>query len=223
MNNPLHSIHPFLSKNSLSLSPGEWLNVTGLSPQALGHYAHDIISNHFEAKSRLSKKDYYFDNSRAGKLDQALCDFIIRKNPQMHEWDKREIRRAVMQRPDILIHAGRTCEFYEIKPDSIDGMLQGDKIYSIAISMDFFNLPYRLGVSFLPDPFLFLGSTLNKGKKYDFHFVAALIKPGLISYRFCVSTDINTNITFDKENNVADYFREFVKTQTTISFEKKKP
>ncbi len=93
---------------------------------------------------------------------------------------------------DIITHDPpfRT-EFYEIKPNSLDGALAGrTKVASIGALMSRFLLPYLPGTQYAPDKQIkiFSGNPLGSRLELFFHF--KWIQPGLIVYEICAEGDL---------------------------------
>jgi hypothetical protein len=94
--------------------------------------------------------------------------------------------------PDIMTHdpPGRT-EFYEIKPFSPDGLIEGElKVASVDAMMHFFSLPYRPGTIYSPNKKLLIFSGMPLGCKLDIFFHFQRVKPGLVVYEICAEGEL---------------------------------
>ena len=95
--------------------------------------------------------------------------------------------------PDLMTHAG-IQEFYEIKPNSIDGLAAGRvKIASLAALFAFLSLPYRQGTSWAPSERILLWSGLITGARIEayLHYFASPSVPGLIVYEICIEGELD--------------------------------
>jgi len=100
--------------------------------------------------------------------------------------------------PDIMtFDPGRREEFYEIKPNSVDGRFAGrTKIANIAALMASQGLPEVPGIQYSPNKKIKFFSGTPLGHKIDVFFHFERIAPGLIVYEFCVEGDI-VGLTLD--------------------------
>ena len=94
--------------------------------------------------------------------------------------------------PDIMTHdLARRTEFYEIKPNSVDGRFAGPtKIALIGAALASQGLPHRAGIQYTPNKRIrfFKGAPLGHSMEIFFHFERTA--PGLIVYEFCVEGDL---------------------------------
>jgi hypothetical protein len=94
--------------------------------------------------------------------------------------------------PDIMTNdPARRTEFYEIKPNSVDGRFAGaTKIALIAASLISNGLPYIPGIQYTPNKKIRFFSGSVFGHKLDIFFHFERTVPGLVTYEFCVEGDI---------------------------------
>jgi hypothetical protein len=96
--------------------------------------------------------------------------------------------------PDLMTHnPPRNREFYEIKPNSVDGRAAGRaKIASLAALFGFLGLGYRPGTSWKPAERILLWSGLIVGARIEAHlsFFASPTTNGLILYELCIEGEI---------------------------------
>jgi hypothetical protein len=88
---------------------------------------------------------------------------------------------------DLMTHdPPQRTEFYEIKPNSVDGRLAGrTKIALIDALMHGTSLPYVPGVQYTPDKRILIYSGTPLGAKLDVFFHFKRIQAGLIVYEIC--------------------------------------
>ncbi|HEX6022074.1 MAG TPA: hypothetical protein VFZ00_08760 [Solirubrobacter sp.] len=103
--------------------------------------------------------------------------------------------------PDILADNGTRKEYYEIKPNSVDGRPAGRaKLAAIAAFMAFNTLPYVPGTTYVPTPRIPLPgvgaiamAALNAPALAcgppEISLEPILMAPGLIVYRICITAD----------------------------------
>lgn len=210
MRDLINEIHPFPEKNSLSLPPGDWESTCGLNKQAIGFIAQAYFNHDFLQRTQIPRSECYFDDTYAGPVDHKLVNFIIRNNPLLGNNVKSILKSNFGKRPDILVHSPYVYEFYEIKPYSFFGIVNGNKIEEINTNFRRFGLPYKRGFFYKPSTIIRIGAISRGGHIYDFSFITSFISPGLLTYKLCVATNKNNNITFTKDRNVGQYFKEFI-------------
>jgi len=95
--------------------------------------------------------------------------------------------------PDIATHdVGRRTEFYEIKPNSVDGRFAGrTKVANIGAMMASLSLPYTPGVQYSPNKKIRFFSGAPLGHRIDIFFHFERTAPGLILYEFCIEGEIS--------------------------------
>ena len=95
--------------------------------------------------------------------------------------------------PDLMTNdPARRTEFYEIKPNSIDGRFAGATKVSLIGAMLAANaLPYIAGVQYTPDKKIRFFSGLVLGHRIEVFFHFKRIAPGLIIYEFCIEGDLS--------------------------------
>jgi hypothetical protein len=95
--------------------------------------------------------------------------------------------------PDLMTHDGARREFYEIKPNSIDGRAAGQvKIASLAALFGFAGLGYRPGTIWKASERILLWSGLVVGARIEayLHFFPSPTVQGLILYELCVEGEL---------------------------------
>lgn len=86
-------------------------------------------------------------------------------------------------RPDFLVHSFAEKAFYEVKPNSKDGLKDGkDKIEELSVIYDIFKLPYKPGTR----NFNMKLKIATYPSLIEVYFNATLIGPGLITYKICI-------------------------------------
>jgi hypothetical protein len=94
--------------------------------------------------------------------------------------------------PDIMTHdPARRTEFYEIKPNSVDGRAAGArKVSLIGAALASNGMPHIPGIQYKPNKKIrfFKGAPLGHNIEIFFHFERTA--PGLILYEFCIEGDI---------------------------------
>jgi hypothetical protein len=99
---------------------------------------------------------------------------------------------ALLKIPDLMTHdSGIRTEFYEIKPNSITGRVDGStKIALIEALMIFHSLVYTPGIQYSPNTRIkiFAGTPLGCKLQVFFHFQR--IAPGLIVYDICAEGEL---------------------------------
>lgn len=96
--------------------------------------------------------------------------------------------------PDLMTHdLPRRAEFYEIKPNSRDGVPAGRaKIAGLAALFSFLGLPYRAGTIWRPDTRIKLWSGYITGAWIEayLHYFRSTTTDGLILYEICIEGEI---------------------------------
>jgi len=96
--------------------------------------------------------------------------------------------------PDLMTSdSPRRTEFYEIKPNSIDGLAAGRaKIAGLSALFSFLSLPYRQGAIWKPSEKILLWSGFFTGAWLEAYlsFFASPSTPGLIVYEFCLEGEV---------------------------------
>jgi hypothetical protein len=93
--------------------------------------------------------------------------------------------------PDLMTDDATRKEFYEIKPNSIDGNAAGlAKIAALDALFAFTKLPYKPGRTWSPDEKvpIFSGSMFGRNIEGSFHYFKK--SPGLIVYEICIDGDL---------------------------------
>ena len=160
------------------------------------------------AVEKIIEADYLADVKRLGFFPASFKDFadfslgfgnsplwlsfLALNNPKLSVQ-----RLAVMSKnglvkiPDICTSDLSDTEFYEIKPNSVDGRYEGGKkITEIIAFMTSLSLPYVPGMSYSPNKKIriFAGSLLGTTFEVFLHFERIL--PGLVVYDFCVKGNL---------------------------------
>jgi hypothetical protein len=96
--------------------------------------------------------------------------------------------------PDLMTHdPPRRTEFYEIKPNSIDGVVAGKaKIASLSALFSFLGLSYKAGTIWSPDERIKLWSGYITGAWIEayLHYFASPTTKGLIVYELCIEGEV---------------------------------
>jgi hypothetical protein len=93
--------------------------------------------------------------------------------------------------PDLMTDDALRKEFYEIKPNSIDGRFAGfAKVAALDALFASNGLPYRPGTTWNPNERhrVFAGSLFGRSIRADFHFFR--LANGLIVYEICIDGDL---------------------------------
>jgi hypothetical protein len=172
--------------------------VTPQAASAFGAVAESIIdSDYLTQVGRttvfpVSTKDFIDFTHGFGNIPLVIA-FLKTNNPHLSVSQLAVMSAAgLVKIADIITHDPpiRT-EFYEIKPNSADGVPAGQiKVASIAALFSKFSLPYLPGAQYAPDKRIkiFSGNPLGSRLELFFHF--KWIQPGLIVYEICAEGDL---------------------------------
>jgi len=141
----------------------------------------------------VSKKDFA-DFSHGFGNSQLYIAFLWANHPSLKIEDLIVLSLGGdLKIPDIMTNdPGRRTEFYEIKPNSIDGRAAGRvKVANIAAAVAFTGLPYVPGIQYTPNKKLKFFSGLVFGRRLEVFFHFQHISPGLIVYELCVEGDMS--------------------------------
>ncbi len=96
--------------------------------------------------------------------------------------------------PDLMTHDfPKRTEFYEIKPNSPDGVIAGKaKIASLSALFSFLGLPYKPGTIWSPSERIQLWAGYITGAwiEAELHYFASTTTSGLIVYEICIKGEI---------------------------------
>jgi hypothetical protein len=140
----------------------------------------------------VSTKDFVDFSHGFGNTPLVIA-FLKANNPSLSVSQMAVLSAAgLLKIADIITHDPpfRT-EFYEIKPNSVDGVPAGRiKVASIGALMAKFPLPYLPGTQYARDTKIkiFTGNPLGSRLEICFHFM--WIQPGLIVYEICAEGDL---------------------------------
>jgi len=146
-----------------------------------------LIYDDLQSKRRYRWDEMYVDFFG----EQAYLDFLMIKNTAT--MPERSVFKSNLRytgigllRPDMLIHTLTEQVFYEVKPNSITGVRDGElKLGALSGTYKYYKLPYRLGYSYtaanIPLARLSAQSQLVLSTE--------LRGPGLIAYKVCVDGD----------------------------------
>jgi hypothetical protein len=178
------------------IAPSEIL--TGSAASSFGGVAESIIESDYLTKVGrvtvfpVSSKDFVDFSHGFGNTPLVIA-FLKANNPSLSVSQMAVLSAAgLLKIADIITHDPpfRT-EFYEIKPNSVDGVPAGRiKVASIGALMAKFSLPYLPGTQYAPDTKIkiFSGNPLGSRLEIYFHFM--WIQPGLIVYEICAEGDL---------------------------------
>jgi hypothetical protein len=119
--------------------------------------------------------------------------FLVANHPALSAKDMLLISASGdLKIPDIMTNdPARRTEFYEIKPNSVDGRFAGrTKIANIGAMAVSSKLPYVPGIQYTPNKRIKFFSGAPLGHKLDIFFHFERTAPGLILYEFCVEGDL---------------------------------
>jgi hypothetical protein len=172
--------------------------ITPEAASAFGAVAESIIdSDYLTQVGRttvfpVSTKDLIDFTHGFGNTPLAIA-FLKANNPHLSVSQMAMLSAAgLLKIADIITHDPpfRT-EFYEIKPNSTDGVVAGRiKVASIGAMVAKFSLPYLPGTQYAPDKKIkiYSGNPLGSRLEIFFHFL--WIQPGLIVYEICAEGDL---------------------------------
>ena len=178
------------------IAPSEIL--TGATASSFGAVAESIIDSDYLTKVGrttvfpASTKDF-IDFSHGFGNTPLVIAFLKTNNPGLSVSEMALLSAAgLLKIADIITHDPpfRT-EFYEIKPNSIDGVTAGRiKVASIGALMVKFAMPYLPGTQYAPNTKvkIFSGNPLGCRLELFFHFM--WLQPGLIVYEICAEGDL---------------------------------
>lgn len=179
------------------VAPSEFLD-TQTAAQFGNRIAEKIIqSDYLTSVGRgtvfpVSPKDF-IDFSLGFGNSALFIAFLKTNNPRLSVKELAILSAsAAVKVPDIMTHdVPRRTEFYEIKPNSVDGRLAGTtKVALIDALMRAVVLPYRPGIQYAPNKRVMLYSGTPLGKKLQVFFHFESIAPGLIVYELCAEGDL---------------------------------
>lgn len=168
------------------IAPSEVPGVFSNESSVFGKIAEDLIYMDFYAKHAYSPSEVYVDNNN----EINYLYFLKRHNPAINltafAATLRIPPKIGMVRPDILIHSFAEKVFYEIKPNSADGRLDGiTKVGTLSATYIHFNLPYKPGLSYRPGHII----VASVSGQLTVKLKAELMGPGLIVYKLCLDSD----------------------------------
>jgi len=179
--------------------------------QKIGHWAETVIGQHY-LRDEVKRSSFFPENQLAPDFHDTNIgskenykNFLKRRNPRADPnridrlADEREIwgpDGQILYIPDIMTHdEPRRMEFYEIKPNSIDGAKNGEKKVAFVHSfVQFLGLAYQPGEIYLRrGPVrieIWKGSMFGCNATVEFRFQRDFrVLQGLIVYDFCVTVD----------------------------------
>jgi hypothetical protein len=174
------------------LAPSEFL--TGPTSATFGAYAESVIqADYLRENGRLA---YYpaspvdFKDISHGFGNTSLyVAFLRHNNPSVSQSELLALSfSGLLKIPDIATHDPATGrhEFYEIKPNSIDGRAAGfTKVAMIDAANTSLHLPYRPGIRYSPNRRLRIYSGMPLGARLDVYFHFQRVSPGLLVYDIC--------------------------------------
>jgi hypothetical protein len=178
------------------LAPSEILSSQVAS--AFGAVAESIIdSDYLTMVGRstvfpVSTKDFIDFTHGFGNTALVIA-FLKTNNPRLSVSQLVVISAGgLLKIADIITHDPpfRT-EFYEIKPNSADGVPAGRiKVATIGALMSKFSLPYLPGTQYAPNKQLKIFSGRPLGSRLELFFHFQWIQPGLIVYEICAEGDL---------------------------------
>jgi len=197
----------YRAKTKICVAPSVALDVIfpGSNPvKILVSKAFGLIAEELITLDYLSKRpgkvlfDHYFDNP----LVYTYLSFLISKNPHLRNPFTIALLLFDLQsdvfgikRPDILTDMPGIKELYEIKPNSVSGLVEGRAKLA---AIDGFKIVYRLvyprGSTFTPTPSIVLASgtipmIVGGPLPFELSLSVERTRPGLIQYKTCVETD----------------------------------
>jgi len=178
--------------------PSDYLSSAEASK--LGKWAESVIARRYLAyRGRTTWYPQGFEDFRdpdAGITNWALCiAFINFHNPWFFAsgGTKKLLEHVgfgLVKVPDLMTHSpaesqspGSTREYYEIKPNSADGLRKGwEKLTNLSALCTSLRLPYLPGVRWTPDEHVTI-ARLSPFLRFSLHY--KLIGPGLVVYEVC--------------------------------------
>lgn len=134
----------------------------------------------------------FFDSRTPFPSPSVYRAFLKAHHPHLDLIDLFKVGGGLSRVPDIMTHdaAGGVFEFYEIKPNSPDGLFAGEeKVAHIHAMQQLFGLPYVPGTTYAPHGEIefFSGSSLGIDVRL-FLKVRAAATQGLLLYKVCVES-----------------------------------
>jgi Domain of unknown function (DUF4157) len=162
---------------------------TPLVAAGFGLLAEKMIEKDYCDQMGCKAGENYFDPSLGG-FDKRYASFIIQNNPLLTRSKRAILRISPMRRPDILTHAPSRQEYYEIKPNSISGLISGlEKLIEIKAIYHFFSLPYIAGTGYTPTSKIPLISFAVGNTPVEAFIGVHRSRAGLIRYDLCLRTN----------------------------------
>ncbi len=135
--------------------------------------------------------DKDFSDFTAGLANMTLYTaFLKQNNPNLKLSQLLKMRvKGIRKIPDICTHDyPRREEYYEIKPNSVSGLFDGnEKLAEIQAFNDFFDLPYRAGRIFTPNTHVIFFDDTLQGLPTQLAIRYRRIQHGLIVYDIAYS------------------------------------
>lgn len=168
------------------LAPSEIPNISPTDASHFGGLAEDLIASEFRSRRGFAAFDIYIDDYNPA----SYLYFLARHNPAFNQSIQTQFYTQVYRdreyrRPDMLIHTMAEQAFYEIKPDSNTGRIDGAAKVTILIdTYRRYRLPYRPGIGYgtVDIPVAALGSLIKVNLN------ARQISAGLIVYKICLDS-----------------------------------
>jgi hypothetical protein len=172
--------------------------VTVVTASRFGRFAERVIGARYQAFTGRSSvfpaslSDFQDFSAGFGNVTLWLS-FVAANNGSVTPAELARMRRFrhLIRVPDIATHLAPVFEFYEIKPNSPDGLAAGlAKTTALLAFCAFFLLPYSAGTRWRPNERILLwsGMALGHPVRVEFHFFR--FSSGLIVYELCLEGEL---------------------------------
>jgi hypothetical protein len=193
-----------MAVTTVCVPPSEALGVVfaasplGVVNNLMGGLAERLIeADYLSQRPGVVFADHYFDNP----VTSSYIAFLAVHNAHLRTPAKlaqlailSNMPGGGLARPDILTDQAMIREYYEIKPESAEGSVEGKaKLMAIQAFMALFGCTYIPGVTLVPGPSIPMASgtipTIMGGVPFQAYLSVRRTLPGLLQYSVCVKTD----------------------------------
>lgn len=168
-------------------APSEINGIGSHEASIFGQFAEDLIFSDFCKQFPPDSRSVFRDNYNYA----AYMYFLAINNPHFTKEVQLDFARRVYvagmgKVPDFIVHQVMERAFYEVKPDSVYGLIAGqEKIDIIHMIYSEYGLPYKPSNSYRPHDHLvaYLGSMVQVKLKVRYAQI------GLLVYKLCIETN----------------------------------
>ncbi|APZ94607.1 hypothetical protein [Fuerstiella marisgermanici] len=169
------------------IAPSEIPGISSTEASVFGAVAEELIYADFLKTYVRRGTEVFQDHHNPA----AYLLFLATNNPHFTEQMQRDyFERAWAQKlakvPDFLVHKPTEKAFYEVKPDSTNGMKAGvDKVGKLSAVYRYYRLPYHAGNVFTPRDH----NVASYGTALRVVLRVRRVAPGLIVYKLCLESE----------------------------------